>query len=74
MDGYTDNARKHIIPALGKIKLDKLVAAALRVWMTAKLEEASARGRPLSQRTVAYRHAILRAALSGAVREELIRP
>lgn len=41
--------------------------------MTGKLEENSARGRPLSARTVAYCHAILRAALSDAVRDELIR-
>lgn len=73
LDSYSDNTRKHIVPALGQIKLDQSTPAALRTWMTGKLEENSARGRPLSTRTVAYCHAILRAALSDAVRDELIR-
>src|SRR5262249_15404037 len=37
-----------------------------------KLKETSARGRPLSARTVSYAHAVLRNALNDAMRDELV--
>lgn len=71
-DSYADIARRHIVPGLGRVHLDKLTPVRLREWLTAKQTETSARGRPLSSRTVAYCHAVLRKALADAVRDELI--
>ncbi len=63
--------RLHITPSLGQIELHKLTPARVRAWLNAKQEEPSARGTPLAPRTVAYLHAILRAALADAQRDEL---
>jgi len=69
---YTDQTRRHILPTLGNTALVELSPRQLRAWLSAKLTETSARGRPLSARTVAYLHGILRAALAQAVRDELL--
>jgi len=69
---YTDQTRRHILPTLGNTPLVELAPRQLRAWLSAKLTETSARGRPLSARTVAYLHGILRAALAQAVRDELL--
>ncbi len=69
---YTDQTRRHITPTLGRIPLTDLSPRHIRSWLTAKLGETSARGRPLSARSVAYLHAILRNALGQAVRDELL--
>lgn len=60
------------MPPLGATPLAELGPRQLRAWLSAKLTETSARGRPLSARTVAYLHGILRAALAQAVRDELL--
>jgi len=57
---YTDQTRRHIMPPLGATPLAELGPRQLRAWLSAKLTETSARGRPLSARTVAYLHGILR--------------
>jgi len=69
---YTDQTLRHIVPTLGNTALVELSPRQLRAWLSAKLTETSARGRPLSARTVAYLHGILRAALAQAVRDELL--
>jgi integrase len=69
---YTDQTRRHILPALGSIPLDQLSPRQIRAWLTGKLGETSYRGTPLSARTVAYLHGILRNALAQAVRDELL--
>ena len=72
LDSYRDMIRRHVIPVLGRHRLDELRAPQIRAWLTAKRTETSARGRPLSSRTVQYLHAILRKALADAVRDEII--
>jgi integrase len=85
LDSYRDNTEKHIIPALGKVKLVDLKPAHLRPWLLDLQKKPSGRARTklrpgetelpppevLSARTVAYCHAILRKALADAVDEEL---
>ncbi|HLZ36809.1 MAG TPA: hypothetical protein VKP64_03415 [Mycobacteriales bacterium] len=71
-NSYEDQWRRHIEPALGRYRLDALTPAVLRSWLAAKSSKQSARGRPLSPRTVRYLHAILRKALTDAVRDGLV--
>ena len=47
---YTDQTRRHILPALGHIPLDQLSPRQIRSWLTGKLAETSYRGTPLSAR------------------------
>jgi integrase len=72
LDSYRDIVDRHISPALGREPLAKLTPTKVRSWVFAKQSEIGARGRPLSARTVAYCHAVLRAALSDAMRDELV--
>ncbi len=72
-----------IAPTLGASRMDKLSQAAIRRWQTDLLAKPSAyqpkpkSGEPdppirtLSARTVAYCHAILRAALNDALQDEV---
>jgi len=69
---YRDMMHRHIAPELGHIRLDRLAATDVRAFLRAKSTEVSARGRPLSSRSVRYLHAILRSALSQAVRDDLV--
>lgn len=71
LDSYADNWRLHIAPELADIRWDKLTPARLRAWQTDLLGKTSARGKPLSARSVAYCHAILRKALNDALRDEV---
>jgi integrase len=72
LDSYRDVVERHILPSLGNIALAKLTPARVRSWISAKQAERSARGTPLSARSVAYFHAVLRKGLSDAVRDELV--
>ncbi len=69
---YTDIARRHIIPELGRIPLRKLTPAHVRRLLRTKSAEHSSRGRALSPRTVQYIHSVLRRALEQARRDELV--
>lgn len=83
---YTDNARKHILPDLGGIPIRKLSVSRVRTWMDDLSRKPSGRPRRklrkgektlpppplLSPRTIAYCHAILRRALSDAMRDEVV--
>ncbi len=69
---YRDMVRRHISPELGHVRLDRLSATDVRSFLRTKSMEISARGRPLSSRSVRYLHAILRSALSQAVRDDLV--
>jgi len=65
--------RLHIKPALGSKPLRQLTPADVRTFLHTKANERDEAGRRrLSPRTVQYLHAILRAALQQAVREELL--
>jgi integrase len=70
---YADNARRHIIPALGHYGLaEELKPPHIRTWLAAKRGEISFRGRQLSDRSVQYYFATLRRALADAVRDGLV--
>lgn len=69
---YTDIVERQIVPVLGSTSLAKLTPAQVRSWLSTKQAEPSARGRPRSARTVAYYHAVLRKALTDAIRDELV--
>ena len=70
---YEPCVRLHIKPALGSKRLSQLTPAEVRTFLQAKVKEVDEHGRRrLSARTVQYLHAILRAALQHAVREELV--
>lgn len=63
---YESNVRLHIVPRIGRRKLDKLSARDVRLM----LDDLRTTGR--RPRLVQYVHATLRAALGHAVREELV--
>lgn len=69
---YRDLVSRHIIPSIGKIRMEKLTPTDVRALLRAKSVEVSARGRPLSPRTVQYIHSVLRRALEQARRDELL--
>jgi integrase len=60
------------VPGLGRIPLQQLAPAHVRSFLRAKAEEPGFRGRPLSDRTVQYIHAVLRRALERARKDELV--
>lgn len=81
---YADHVRLHIVPHIGGEQLTKLSPARLREWLLELQKKPSARQKKpkpgedpppvglLSNRTVNYCHAILRAALNSALRDELV--
>jgi integrase len=70
---YRDLWERHIAPDLGHLRLDKLTPAVLREWLARKATQASAHGGMLSPNTQARIHAVLRAALNDAVRDDLLK-
>lgn len=76
--GYEMYVRRHLKPGLGSKRLSRLSARDVRLFLDSKRATpsgapAKARARrPLSSRTVAHLHAILRNALEHAVREDLL--
>lgn len=60
---YTE---RHLVPGLGKKRLDKLTARDVRLFLDRLCDSGT------GARTVQYTHATLRAALEDAVRDELI--
>lgn len=69
---YADLTRRHIIPKLGRFRLEKLTPAQVRSFLRDKSKLEGARGRPLSPRTVQYIHAVLRLALEQARHDEIV--
>ena len=70
---YASLTRQHLIPGLGRHRLDKLTAVHVRAFLKAKSLELSPRTkRPLSARTLQYLHAVLRLALEQARRDDLV--
>jgi len=68
---YMDMVHGHVAPELEHIGLDRLSAMDVRSFLRAKSTQTNVRGRPLSPRSLRYLHAILRSALSQAVRDDL---
>ena len=71
-EGYEMRVRRHLVPALGSIRLTQLrpaqIAAAERSW----LESGGRRGEGLSPRSVVHNHRVLREALGQAVKWQLL--
>ena len=63
---YREQGVKHIAPALGRHRLDKLTAQHIQTFLNTQRESS------LSARTVAYQRAILRSALNQAIEWRLI--
>lgn len=74
--GYETMVRLHIKPALGRKKLDELGSTDVRAMVaTLRAKQTNGHGagpRSLSPRMVQSAHAVLRNALSNAMREELV--
>lgn len=66
VESYTAMVENHIIPDLGRIRLGKLTQADIQSMMTRK------RASGLSARTVNYLRAILRSALTTAVKNDIV--
>jgi integrase len=66
VSGYEGIIRTHLVPGLGRKRLDRLAPQEVRQFL------AERRRSGLSVRMVQYIHAVLRNALQNAVREELI--
>jgi integrase len=72
-DGYRNNIEKHIIPALGKIPLQKLQPAQVQKLYNQKAESGRLHGEGgLSAASIRYIHAILRKSLNHAVKMQYI--
>jgi integrase len=83
LDSYATLTRLHVLPHLGGTRLDRLTPALLRDWITLLLakprrlapgqraEDADPGAPRLSPRTVTLVHAVLRAALNDALRDEV---
>lgn len=69
---YAHMIRYHIVPALGRKRLDRLSPEDVRSFLRQKALTPGTRGQPPSARTVQYIHAVRRRALEQARREELI--
>lgn len=63
LDHYAMIAEKHIIPTLGRTRLDKLTERHVQAWLDAD---------PAAPRTVAHHRAVLRRALNVAVRQRIV--
>ncbi len=61
--GYEQIVRVHLVPGLGRVRVDRLTPAQVQAFINAKLEDPD-----LSPRTVQYMFAVLRAALGRAVK------
>lgn len=64
--GYSVNVRKHLVPALGRIRLDRLTPQNVQEMINGRLAAG------FSPKTVAYAHQVLRTALELAKRWDLI--
>ncbi len=63
LDHYALIVERHIIPALGTVKLSALPASRIQAWLDAD---------PASPRTIHHHHAVLRRALNVAVRQRVL--
>jgi len=66
LTGYRTNINRHIVPRIGRRRLGKLTARDVRLMLD------DCRRAGLSDRSVRYVHATMRAALEDAVREDLV--
>jgi integrase len=71
-DNYVTMVEHHVVPHIGRYRLEELKAPQLRAWIVELRAKTTKKGRPLSARTVQLAHATLRRALNDAVRDELL--
>jgi integrase len=70
-DSYDQKIRLHVLPTpIAETRINALTTEDVREWQLKKLRSKSARGKPMSPRTVGYTHAIVRRALNDALRDE----
>lgn len=69
---YESLSRVHIIPALGKVQLNKITTRDIQRLLNEKLTAGRVTGGGLSPKTIKYIHVTIQAALKQAVRERLI--
>jgi integrase len=67
--GYNNIINKHLIPSLGKIKLQKLTPKDIQDYYNEKMNNAE---HPLSSNTVKKHHVLLKTALSLAVTQDVL--
>lgn len=67
--GYRSKVRTLIVPHLGQYRLDQLQPEHLRAWHSTLRTTGGAGGKPLAEASVRQAHAILRKALTDAVRD-----
>ncbi|MCL5780882.1 MAG: site-specific integrase [Firmicutes bacterium] len=73
IDGYTVIIEKHLIPALGDHRLDKLQPLHIQEYYTQKLKSGRADGKGgLSPRTVLHHHRLLHKAFETAIKWQLL--
>lgn len=68
---YANIINNHLIPAIGKIQLQRLTAKNIQEYYTKKLSNNSD-GKNISSNTVKKHHALLKTALSFAVKQDVI--
>jgi integrase len=71
--GYERHVRKYIIPALGNKKLQQLKVIDIQKFYNSLLEESPLSGKPMKPKTIQNIHMNIRAALSQAVKLDLIK-
>lgn len=71
-ESYRINVEKHIVPALGPRRLQRLTPGILNAFYADLLQQGRRDGRGLSPKTVRNIHVILRKALGDAVRWDLV--
>ena len=69
---YDDMIHSYLRPVLGDCRVEELTAHQLNLHFVHLLQQGGRRGGPLTRKTVAYAHAILRQALKEAVRDGLL--
>lgn len=67
--GYKNIINNHLIPSIGKIQLQKLSAKNIQDYYNSKLNDEK---KPLSSNTVRKHHALLKTALSVAVKQDIL--
>jgi len=72
-DSYGRAVEVHILPALGGLQVAKLTAAHIRQWIAAMRDGTGPEARTVGPVAAAYARRVLRTALSGAVKEGILR-
>jgi integrase len=68
--GYAGHVRVHLVPQLGGLRLDRMTGSDLAAFY-GRLRQAGAKGKPLSENTVARVHATVSRSLADAVEAHL---